>query len=103
MQVIRMNCIRVTEVCSSDQRYLVTKVTEEDCMRYFGCLPEGQFPNKFRIQACGNEQATAGATAVPGPVFEIVPQQEQTGRSSESLRQSSFIIAATLAFAYTQL
>jgi hypothetical protein len=74
-------------------------------MGYLGCLPGAQFPENFKIQACENQPAAAGATAVPGPVFEIVPQQEQTESASECLEQSSFIIAAILAsaFAYMQL
>ena len=101
-QVMRMTCIKATEVCSSDQRYLVAKVTQEDCIGYLGCLPGAQFPENVKIQACVNQPAAAGATAVQGPVFEIVPQQKQTS-ASECLKQSSFIIAAILAFAYMQL
>ncbi|CAB3987533.1 Hypothetical predicted protein [Paramuricea clavata] len=102
-QVMRMTCIKATEVCSSDQRYLVAKVTQEDCMEYLRCLPEGQFPEGFKIQACENQPAATGATTVAGPVFEIVPQQKQIESASECLKQSSFIIAAILAFAYMQL
>ena len=100
-KVIRMSCIKATEVCSLDQQYVVSKVTQQQCMDFMGCLPEEQYPVGIKAGAC---QSLPGddAMVVPGPMFIIEEKQEETESASQRVRQSTFIIAAvlTLMFAY---
>ena len=98
-KVIRLACIKSTEVCSSDGQYVVSKVTVNQCMDFMACLPEDQYPVGIKRGACETLPGD-DATAVPGPVFIIEEQQKQTESSSECVRLSTFTIAAVLTLVF---
>ena len=91
-----MMCVMNTEVCSTDQKYAVSKVTFAGCMNYMACIPPGEIPTSFKELLCSSAP-TKGAAMVPGPHFVIdnTITTSHAGRPGHSLVSS---IAAILSF-----
>lgn len=92
-----MTCIRVTEVCSTDKRYALIRVSNGYCLKAVGCLSEQLYPEAVKKNMCANLPKDGTKTA-PGPEFAL-------GLDAESISGSVSLstAAGTVVFLFTHL
>ena len=78
-RLLRTVCIMVVNVCTNDEKSIVSYLSKAECIENMMCIPNEVKTQEFRAELCATLAQDITETIIQGPKFDVFPKTITSG------------------------